>query len=177
MKARSLCAGGLVLAMVGAWMFAASDVFPTEKTLPLQAHADRIVIEKSRHQMTLMEGEVVLKTYTVSLGRGGSDPKREEGDNKVPEGKYHIAGRKQDSAFHRALRLSYPEPRDIESTKQRGVDPGSDIMIHGLRNGMGWLGRLHRLMDWTRGCIAVTNSEIEEIWRVVPDGTPVEIKQ
>jgi murein L,D-transpeptidase YafK len=83
---------------------------------------------------------------------------------------------KADSDFHRALHLSYPKERDIDQAAARGVSPGGDIMIHGIRNGLGWIGAFHRRTDWTAGCIAVTDFEIEEIWRAVPDGTPVEIR-
>ena len=146
------------------------------QSLPAGARADKILIEKSSHKLFLMDGKTVLKTYSVALGRGGSGPKVKEGDNKVPEGHYRIAGRKLDSHFHYALKISYPELKDIAAAKKLGVKPGGDIMIHGLRNGTGWLGSLHRLLDWTAGCIAVTDDEIDEIARVVPDGTPVEIK-
>lgn len=84
--------------------------------------------------------------------------------------------RKADSSFHRALHLSYPSAADRARAVAQGVDPGGLIMIHGLKNGLGWLGRLHRLFDWTDGCIAVTNPEIEQIWQSVPDGTPIELR-
>lgn len=80
------------------------------------------------------------------------------------------------SSFHRSLHVSYPDSADVARARAAGVDPGGMIMVHGIRNGLGWLGRLHRALDWTDGCIAVTNREIEEIWRAVPDGTPIEIR-
>ena len=98
-----------------------------------------------------------------------------DGDNRTPEGVYAVDAHKADSGFHRALHISYPNPRDQEQATANGLSPGGDIMIHGVRNGLGWLGRFHHLVDWTRGCIAVTNQEIEEIYRAVPDGTLVEI--
>ena len=140
------------------------------------AEVDRILVEKARHVMTLMKGDQIVRTYQVALGRGGLEPKRREGDLRVPEGVYSIAGRNPKSAYHLALRISYPEPRDVEAAKAHGLDPGSDIMIHGLRNGLGWIGALHRLTDWTAGCIAVTDLEMDEIWRLVADGTPIEIR-
>jgi murein L,D-transpeptidase YafK len=84
--------------------------------------------------------------------------------------------RKPDSAFHRALHISYPAPADMARAAQSGVKPGGFIMVHGIRNGLGWIGRLHRLRDWTDGCIAVTDRDIEEIWRTVPDHTPILIE-
>jgi len=136
---------------------------------------DRILVEKEAHTLTLFRQGKVLKTYRVALGRGGPGPKLQAGDNRVPEGIYRIAGRNSHSAFHRALRVGYPTPEQIRQAQVRGVDPGGDIMIHGIRNGLGWLGSLQRRVDWTKGCIAVTDDEIEEIWRLVPDGTPIEI--
>lgn len=99
-----------------------------------------------------------------------------EGDGKTPEGLYVIDYRNQRSQFHLSLHVSYPRPEQVARAKKKGISPGGMIMIHGLRNGAGFLGRFHRLADWTTGCIAVTNEEIEEIWRVVPDGTSIEIR-
>ena len=97
------------------------------------------------------------------------------GRRSSPEGRYTIDFHKADSAFHRALHVSYPNAADRLHAKELGVSPGGDIMIHGLPNGEGWIGRLHSLRDWTRGCIAATDAEIEEIFRAVPDGTTIDI--
>jgi murein L,D-transpeptidase YafK len=86
-----------------------------------------------------------------------------------------VVGRNPKSAYHLSLRLSYPNAADVAAAKAKGCPPGGDIMIHGITNGLGWMGRLHRQVDWTLGCIAVTDEEIERIWNLVPDGTPVEI--
>jgi murein L,D-transpeptidase YafK len=117
----------------------------------------------------------VLKTYRVALGRGGLGPKVQAGDNRVPEGVYKIVSRNPKSAFHRALKVSYPTLDQTRQARAHGVDPGGDIMVHGIRNGLGWIGKLQRRVDWTKGCVAVTDREIEEIWRLVPDGTTIEI--
>ena len=139
--------------------------------------ADRIVVEKHAHTLTLYRQGNVLKTYRVALGRGGIDPKVQAGDNRVPEGVYRIMGRNSHSAFHRALKVGYPTRDQVRQAQARGINPGGDIMVHGIRNGLGWVGPLQRQVDWTKGCIAVTDREIEEIWRVVPDGTPIEINR
>jgi murein L,D-transpeptidase YafK len=136
---------------------------------------DRIVVEKHAHTLTLYRQGKALKTYRVALGRGGTGAKVQAGDNRVPEGVYRIVGRNAHSAFHRALKVGYPTPDQVRQAQARGVNPGGDIMVHGIRNGLGWIGTLQRQVDWTKGCVAVTDSEIEEIWRVVPDGTPIEI--
>ena len=127
--------------------------------------------------MTLFAGNRPLRVYKVALGRGGLEPKMREGDNRVPEGRYRIDGRNANSAFYLSLHISYPDATDTARARSRGKEPGGDIMIHGIRNGLGWLGSLHRRADWTAGCIAVTDSEIKEIWSAVPDGTPVEIRR
>jgi murein L,D-transpeptidase YafK len=145
-------------------------------SLASSAHADRLVVIKHEHLMMLMRDGQVLKTYRVALGRGGIGPKVRAGDNKVPEGVYPIAGRNAQSAFHRALRVGYPTPQQVRDAQRKGVDPGGDIMIHGIRNGLGWVEPLQRYVDWTKGCIAVTDGEMDEVWRAVPDGTPIEIK-
>jgi len=138
--------------------------------------ADRIVVDKRARRLTLLQGTTVLRTYTVALGGEPRGPKVCQGDNRTPEGAYVIDSRNLGSRFHRSLHVSYPNARDREAARKARCNPGGDIMVHGLPNGYGWLGRSHRLRDWTAGCIAVTNDEIEEIWRLVPSGTPIEIK-
>ena len=138
--------------------------------------ADRIVIEKSKRTMTLMSGATVLKTYKVALGGQPVGAKQRLGDHKTPEGLYAVDQKKADSIFHRALHISYPNARDREYARKLGVSPGGDVEIHGLGARYGWVGAAHRQMDWTDGCIAVTNEEIDEIWPLVAVGTPVEIK-
>jgi murein L,D-transpeptidase YafK len=144
--------------------------------LPPDAVADRVLVEKGARRLTLLNKGATLKTYSVALGREPIGAKEEEGDQRTPEGIYLIDFHKRDSDYHLALHVSYPDQRDIERATARGVSAGSDIMIHGLPNGRGWIGRFHRRSDWTAGCVAVTDFEIEEIWRAVADGTPIEIK-
>ncbi|MCU0809310.1 MAG: L,D-transpeptidase family protein [Candidatus Contendobacter sp.] len=147
------------------------------KTLPpANSIADRILVEKKARRLTLFRNNTPIKTYDIALGQQPEGPKQFAGDNKTPEGRYRIASRKKISDFHRALRISYPGPEDVAFAAKKKRSAGGDIMIHGLPNGMGSLGRLHLLRDWTAGCIAVTNAEIEELWRTVPDGTPIEIR-
>jgi murein L,D-transpeptidase YafK len=137
--------------------------------------ADKLVVNKSKRELLLYRNGTVIRSYKVALGKNPVGPKTRKGDGKTPEGAYTIGGRNAASAYHRSLRVSYPNAVDRERAKRRGVDPGGDIMIHGLPNGRGFVGAAHRLIDWTDGCIAVTNAEIEEIWRLVPEGTPIQI--
>lgn len=136
---------------------------------------DSILILKKAHLMELLAGGNVIRTYKVALGRGGLAPKEREGDGRTPEGHYVIKA-KYVSKYHKALRISYPNAEDRKRTARLGVSPGGSILIHGLPNGQGWVGAAHRLYDWTLGCIAVTDEEIDEIYKLVPLGTPVEIR-
>jgi murein L,D-transpeptidase YafK len=136
---------------------------------------DRIVVEKSARTMKLMRGDEVLKTYKVALGHQPIGAKQRVGDHKTPEGNYVIDFKNRESRFHLALHVSYPNAADRERAHKLGADPGGNIEIHGLESKFAWLGSLHRGMDWTDGCIAVSNAEIEEIWPLVPVGTPLQI--
>lgn len=138
---------------------------------------EKILVEKAERRLQLLDAAgTVLKSYTIALGRDPLGPKQREGDGRTPEGRYTIDWRNPQSAYHLSLHISYPDAADRQRASGRGEDPGGMIMIHGLRNGLGWLGALHASIDWTDGCIAVTNEEIEEIWRLVPNGTPIEIR-
>jgi murein L,D-transpeptidase YafK len=141
---------------------------------PIQA--DKIVIVKSARSMTLFSGGKVLKTYKVALGSAPVGPKRVEGDHKTPEGDYVVDAKNPHSQFHLSLHISYPSAADRERARSVGQSPGGAIMIHGLAKPFAYLGPLHRQTDWTDGCIAVTNAEIEEIWKLVPVGTRVDIR-
>lgn len=137
--------------------------------------ADKILIEKKERRLTLISRGGVLKTYKIALGGNPNGPKERRGDNKTPEGTYIIDSRNKDSRYHLSLHISYPNERDRQRAKELGVSPGGDIMIHGLRNGFSWVGDFHAEVDWTKGCIAVTDEEIEEIEKLAPNGTIVEI--
>jgi murein L,D-transpeptidase YafK len=162
----------LFLAAVGVAAYAYLNVNP----LPRGAVADRLLVEKSSRRLTLLRNGKTLKTYSVALGGAPKGAKEFEGDKRTPEGIYTIEFHKPDSDFHLALHISYPEVRDIERAGAEGRSAGSDIMIHGLPNGRSWIGRFHRRSDWTAGCIAVADFEIEEIYLAVADGTPIELR-
>jgi len=138
--------------------------------------ADAIVILKKDHVMELLAAGKVIRTYRVALGQGGLLPKQKEGDARTPEGRYVIDAKSEHSKYHKALHVSYPDAADRRRAARMGVSPGGAIMIHGLPNGKGWVGGRHRLFDWTLGCIAVTDEEIDEVWTLVAVGTPVEIR-
>lgn len=137
---------------------------------------DKVLIEKHKRRLTLLSKGMAIKTYAVALGKNPIGAKEKQGDGKTPEGLYFIDSKNKLSRFHRSLGLSYPNKKDKKRAQTLGVAPGGDIMIHGLKNGIPDIGDFHATMDWTDGCIAVTNEEIEEIAQIVPEGTPVEIR-
>jgi murein L,D-transpeptidase YafK len=140
------------------------------------ALADSIVIEKKARRLTLFHLGRPMRSYQVALGRQPVGDKLSAGDRRTPEGLFSIEGRNPYSQFHLSLRISYPDSAHRARAEALGVSPGGDIMIHGLPNGQGKIGSAHRAYDWTNGCVALTDEEIEEIWSTVPIGTPVEIK-
>lgn len=137
---------------------------------------DRVVVGKSEHRLWAYEEGRLVRSFAVALGSEPVGPKEQQGDGRTPEGVYPVVAHKPDSSFHRALRLGYPTIEQVEAAEDAGIDPGGDIMIHGLPNGQGSVGKAHLLFDWTAGCIALTDDEIEWLYRFVADGTPVEIR-
>jgi len=137
---------------------------------------DQIIVVKSKRTMTLMHHDQVVKSYRVALGTVPVGAKQKHGDHKTPEGDYIINGKNPHSRFHLALRISYPNTVDRQRALKMGVPTGGDVMIHGVMPEYAWLGTRQSETDWTDGCIAVSNSEIEEIFKLVPVGTKVKIR-
>lgn len=137
---------------------------------------DAVVVHKSEREMMLMHHGQVIKRYQIALGGDPVGHKRQEGDQKTPEGSYVLDYKKEDSSFFKAIHISYPNAADTAQAQRRGVSPGGLIMIHGQKNGFGWLGGITQNWDWTDGCIAVTNAEMQEIWQMVDEGTPIQIQ-
>jgi murein L,D-transpeptidase YafK len=146
---------------------------PPPALLTPEGQIDLIVIEKGARTLTaLQQGKVVLQ-LDVALGFAPDGDKMQEGDGKTPEGRFTVNRRNPQSAFHLSLGLDYPRPQDIARAKAQGVDPGGDIFIHGQPNRVGNLVTLPG--DWTAGCIAVSNAEMDVLWAMTPLGTPVQI--
>ena len=150
--------------------------FYPEDKLPIDSQIDNIVVYKSKRQMFVYSSGKILKTYKISLGKQPIGAKEFEGDKKTPEGHYFIDDKNPDSGYHKNLGISYPGKDDIEHAKRLGKPAGGDIKIHGLRNKIGIIGKFHRWVDWTAGCIAVTDKEIDELYKAVKIGTSIEIK-
>ena len=134
-----------------------------------------VVVDKSRHWMSVYRDGRLIREFRVALGRGGQGPKQRQGDGKVPEGMYRITSHNPNSAYHLSLRIGYPSAQQVAAARKMGINPGGDIMIHGLPNDVHGIGSRHTALDWTDGCIAVTNREIEWLYRAVPNGTPIRI--
>lgn len=141
---------------------------------PRFAHVDYLLVDKSERLMIGYAGGRPVKVWRgLQFGDQPQGHKRFEGDERTPEGRYVIAGRNPASAYHLSLKVSYPNPADRAYAARFGRSPGGDIFLHGQPNALPF-GRLPG--DWTDGCIAFSNAEIEELWRIVPDGTVIEIR-
>jgi murein L,D-transpeptidase YafK len=139
-------------------------------------HIDSIAIHKGTRQLFIFSKEQLMKTYNVALGVNPVGKKEVEGDNKTPEGWYKINRKNPFSSYHKSLGISYPNAEDKEHARELGQSPGGDIMIHGLMKHMNNPGKLHIRSNWTAGCIAVTDEEIDELFQQIKVGTPVFIE-
>ena len=167
---------GLILAIGFGW-WAWQNYGPRPEAPPLAdtvQHVDLILIEKSAKRLTASRDGIAVLQMQVSLGFAPLGDKQHEGDGKTPEGLFSINRRNPRSSFHLSLGLDYPRPEDITRAKTDGVDPGGDIFIHGQPNSLGDMVTLPG--DWTDGCIAVSNEQMENLWALVPIGTTVEIR-
>lgn len=137
---------------------------------------DRVIVLKSERRLMLYAGDERVATYRIALGSDPAGHKTFRGDSRTPEGLYTLDYRNKHSQFYRSIHVSYPNDADLAAGIEADVPPGGNVMIHGLPDGKGLIGPVFNLRDWTDGCIAVSNREIEEIWHAVPDGTPIEIR-
>ena len=148
----------------------------TAATADISLYVDQVLVIKSERKMYLIRGGAVFKEYDIMLGLNPLGHKQQKGDNRTPEGHYMLDGRNPQSRYHRSIHISYPNQADRKRARERGVDPGRYIAIHGLPEKSEEEAWHFIERDWTNGCIAVTNPAIEEIWKLVKDGTPIEIR-
>ena len=168
---------GLGLGMVGyTKLMARIASGPAPQMAAPETMADEIRVNKAQREMVLLRAGAEIARYEISLGAEPEGHKAREGDERTPEGRYEIDWRNPNSVAHLSLHISYPNAQDRAQAEAAGVSPGGNIMIHALPNGWGALARLHRAWDWTNGCIAVTNAEMDFIWAHVPNGTPIVIE-
>lgn len=149
---------------------------PVGAKCPSHPIIDMVLVYKQKRKMELLSKGVVVKTYSIALGGSPVGPKTQEGDNKTPEGLYFLDWRHPTSTFHKSIHISYPNKQDRSNAKSKNKHPGGEIFLHGLGPKWSFLGKAHAMHDWTRGCIAVSNEEMDEIWTIVPNGIPIHIK-
>jgi murein L,D-transpeptidase YafK len=142
---------------------------------PVVDKVDFVRVDKSERRMELLSKDRVVRTYTIALGGNPIGHKQQEGDQRTPEGRYVLDWRNAKSCCMKSLHVSYPNAEDKAAARKAGVSPGGMIMIHGIPNGWGWWGWLFQMFDWTSGCIAVNDRNMQEIWDLVEVGTPIEI--
>lgn len=135
----------------------------------------KVRVHKEKRRMELLSGHEIVRSYRISLGNNPIGHKLYEGDSRTPEGLYTLDFRNYNSDFFKSIRISYPNERDRSQANAWGLNPGGDIMIHGLPNDAGDLAFAFAGLDWTDGCIAVSNEEMAEIWELVSVGTPIRI--
>lgn len=139
-------------------------------------NVDRVLVLKSERNLELLNRGKIIKTYKIAPGGDPVGAKNSSGRSQDSRRDVYPRFRNAHSHFYKAIHISYPNERDRAAARRGGVSPDGDVYVHGLPNGYGWIGASHRLKDWTDGCIAVTDDEIDEIWAAVRDGTPIEIR-
>ncbi len=164
------------LISISAITYAKSGVNNTSKqAIPSDANVDKVYVDKSERVLKLLSGDKVIKTYHIALGDSPAGHKRQQGDERTPTGTYKLDYKNEKSSYYRSIHVSYPNASDKAQARKRGVSPGGDIMIHGQKNGFGHLAAVTQKRDWTDGCIAVTDDEMDEIMSVYQAGMPIEI--
>ena len=138
--------------------------------------ADKVVVEKGKRKLHLLKGGVAFRSFDIALGIRPVGDKEKEGDFKTPEGSYLLDAKNPDSEYFLAIHVSYPNSADRAEARSKGVDPGGAIMIHGQPNDPTRSEAYYRTRDWTNGCIAVSNSDMIDIWLMTADNTPIEIR-
>ncbi len=175
MRWRKILIGSIGLLLMAALGLAGANAIDNATKPEILPRIDKVVVYKGERRLELWRRGKLIKQYRISLGGNPVGHKQQEGDSRTPEGEYVIDYRNPNSRFHKSLHISYPNEEDRRRARERGVSPGGDIMIHGLPNGMD-LAAVISEFDWTDGCIAVNNREIEEIWQAVPNGTAITLK-
>ena len=163
------------------WLTAcsAAPIFPPSsipQPIPKHRYVDFVLVEKSQNKMYLLKNNYIVREYDIALGQNFIGHKVREGDHRTPEGRYTLTYKNAQSSFYKSIRIDYPNEADIARAAMRGVPPGGDIVIHGMPNEVGDYRGPIRPRNWTQGCIAVRNYEMEDIWQLVESNTPIEIR-
>ena len=152
------------------------DSLTPPKSLPSELVVTVVKVDKSARRMYLMSGDTLVREYRIALGKQPKGHKRFEGDNRTPEGRYYLDYVLEESEFYRSVHISYPAPPDRKWAEKYDIDPGGNIKIHGLKNGERRSSGYVQSFDWTDGCIAITNQEMDEFIELVQMGTPIYIE-
>lgn len=170
---RLLCLAAIAFMLAAAMPLAAAEV----RTLAMAETSaiSEVVVRKEERRLYLLSHGEVVRSYRISLGKSPVGHKLYEGDSRTPEGRYTLNSRNPNSDFYKSIHVSYPSDKDRELASAWGLKPGGNIMIHGLPNDVGDLAFAYVGLDWTDGCIAVSNEEMDEIWQLVDMGTPIRI--
>ncbi|MGM8872032.1 L,D-transpeptidase family protein [Psychrobacter sp. 2Y5] len=153
----------------------AKDSAKLSQPIPSDVTIDKVYVDKSERVLKLLSEDKVVKSYHIALGDSPAGHKRQEGDERTPTGNYKLDYKNENSSYYRSIHVSYPNSTDKAQAKKRGVSAGGDIMIHGQKNGLGHLATITQQRDWTDGCIAVTDDEMDEIMSIYKAGMPIEI--
>ena len=157
-------------------LFAALLLSPRDAAAADFPVADKVVVQKGIRKLHLLRNNEIFRSFDIALGLAPEGDKQEEGDFKTPEGEYYLDTRNPDSDYFLSIRISYPDRQDIEQAQSRGVSAGGQIMIHGQPNVPTYSEAYYKLEDWTNGCIAVSNSDMIDIWLMTPNNVPIEIQ-
>ena len=153
--------------------FCAVLLLMVSATVCAEQKADLVVVRKSESRLSLEKDGKAFASFNVAFGAHPQGHKQQQGDERTPEGVYTLDSKNAGSAFYKALHVSYPNANDIGGAKARGVDPGGAIMVHGQKNGFGWSAFVVQLFNWTDGCIALSNHDMDIVWSAVDAGTPI----
>lgn len=138
--------------------------------------ADSVLVIKSKKRLYLIRDDEVYASYHVVFGANPKGHKQQQGDQRTPEGNYTLGYKNANSSFYKSIHISYPNSQDRIQAREQGVSPGGDIMIHGQPNGWAWISPFSRFVNWTDGCIALSNRDMDAVWEAVKSGTPIEIR-
>lgn len=165
------------LALCISWLFSAAGTAETPSGNPSKPTiADSVLVVKSERRLYLLADGEAFADYPATFGADPAGHKQREGDERTPEGHYLLDWKNAHSAFYKSIHVDYPNRQDTAAAAARGEDPGGLIMIHGQRNGYGWLSPLTRFFNWTDGCIALNDTDMEEVWLSIRENTPIEIR-
>lgn len=170
MRWHQLVGSALLLSVVWAGSAAGDTLSPHYE------RADSLLIVKSERKLYLLKEGEVLRDFDIALGLMPEGPKQREGDFRTPEGRYFLDARNPNSDYFLSVKISYPSPEDVQRARAKGVDPGGQIMIHGQPNEPKYSAARYQGLDWTDGCIAVSNSDMVDIWLMTAEGMSIEIR-